>query len=121
MKLISSDMIGKKVFVYWNLHKDCWSIRDHQTKKVIAHSFILMLKDVKFHVSEKGRQRVIKTGHKNVHAGVIGTLCSDIPNNNVIGSPAYYNPHKQATFTSNGVILDEAPYARFFPDRKVTL
>lgn len=62
-----------RVFVYWNLHRNLWSIRALRGK-VLAHSQFVSLVDCELKVSEKGRQRVIRTGHKNVHAGVVGTL-----------------------------------------------
>lgn len=66
------------VQVYRNLHKDCWSVRDKKTRRVIAHCDSVILKDAKFKVSEKGRQRVIKEKRKNVHAFVEGTLSSAV-------------------------------------------
>jgi len=65
-------MIGLKVFVYFNVRKKCWSIR--HKGKVIAHAASVALDAIEFKVSEKGRQRVLKTGVKNVHAGVVGLL-----------------------------------------------
>ena len=49
----------KKVFVYRNLHKKCYSVKDWKTKKVIAHVDNIFLKDAVFKVSEAGRQRVL--------------------------------------------------------------
>jgi len=66
-----------KVFVYYNLHKSCWSVRasDGPLKgKVIAHAGSVFLRDATFKVSEAGRQRVLKEQRKNVHAGVEGEL-----------------------------------------------
>lgn len=66
-----------RVFVYYNLHKKCWSIKaleGHKKGLVIAHVDKLQLKNVTFKVSEAGRQRVLTQKRKNVHAGVVGTL-----------------------------------------------
>lgn len=60
------------VHVYRNLHKNCYSVR--QKGKVIAHLPSLFLQDVSFHVQPAGRQRVLDTGKKNVHAYVKGKL-----------------------------------------------
>jgi len=65
------------VFVYYNLTKKCWSIRaeDGPHKgRVIAHADEVLLSDCTFKVSEAGRQRVLATRCKNVHAGIRGTL-----------------------------------------------
>lgn len=66
-----------RVFVYYNLHKKCWSIKalsGNQKGRVVAHADAVELKDCEFKVSEAGRQRVIREKRKNVHAGVAGTL-----------------------------------------------
>lgn len=67
---------GQRVFVYRNLHKNTWSIRDVSTGLVLGYSDTLTLNNVTFTVSEKGRQRVLKEKVKNVHAGVVGDYVS---------------------------------------------
>ena len=88
-----------KVFVYYNLHKHCWSIKNVKTGLVIAHTNTVQLKDVTFKVSEAGRQRVLKEKRKNVHAGVVGELINKdfffVPVNN---DSVSYNPYKSSTF-----------------------
>lgn len=61
----------RPVRVYRNLHSRLgdgrhWSIR--QGQHVVAHADSLHLVDVRFVVSEKGRQRVLSERRKNVHA-----------------------------------------------------
>jgi hypothetical protein len=119
MKALSPEMVGRKVFVYWNLHKNVWSIRDEKSKKVIAHSESLLLTDCKFKVSEAGRQRVLRERKKNVHAGATGILSGIIPR--ASGKQVYYNPYKQDCFTVDGYRIDYADTVRFYPDRLVTL
>lgn len=71
-----------KVFVYKCLggpkaHRGTYSIKALNGPlkgRVIAHAEKVYLSDVEFKVNEAGRQRVLKTGHKNVHAGVVGEL-----------------------------------------------
>ena len=66
-----------RVFVYYNLHKKCWSLKalsGNQKGRVVAHGDAVELKDCEFKVSEAGRQRVLRERQKNVHAGVAGTL-----------------------------------------------
>ena len=63
-----------KVFVYWNLHKNLWSIKSLEGEnkgKVVFRLPYVYLTNVTQKVSEKGRQRVLKTKQKNVHAGII--------------------------------------------------
>lgn len=85
-----------KVFVYYNLHKKCWSIR--HKGKVIQHADQVYLKDVKFKVSEAGRQRVLKEKRKNVHAGVEGLLISFNRFKKGFHIPVSYNPYKGPNF-----------------------
>ena len=65
-----------KVKVYYNLHKNCYSIVSLEKEnygKVIKHENCVPLFDAQFKVSEKGRQRVLREQKKNVHAYVVGT------------------------------------------------
>jgi hypothetical protein len=91
-----------KVFVYFNLHKKVWSVRDQKTRKVIAHLQSVYIKDATFKVSEAGRQRVLAEKKKNVHAGVEGYLY--YPDHYEVlalleyGTQVSYNPYKASTF-----------------------
>lgn len=88
--------LGEKVFVYRNLHRKCYSVKSLKTGRVIAHVDSIDLINVRFKVSEAGRQRVIREKQKNVHAGVVGyiadvsLLCQS--------SKVTYNPYKFDTF-----------------------
>jgi len=74
---IISKFNGATVFVYYNLHKHTWSVRCAKSGLVLCHTNDINLKDCEFKVSEKGRQRVIETKQKNVHAGVNGIVSSE--------------------------------------------
>ena len=97
---------SRSVYVYRNLHKACWSIK--QDGLVKAHADTVRLSDCEFRVGEKGRLRVIKEKKKNVHAGVVGF----IPNDSFAGPSLQacdsitYNPYKYKTFVYK---KDEAP------------
>ena len=86
---------GRKVAVYRNLHKNCWSVKCMKSKKVIAHLDHIFLERCKLKVSEAGRQRVLKERRKNVHAMVVGFIAKNIVATDTL---AYYNPYKVATF-----------------------
>lgn len=112
-----------KVFVYWNLHKKCWSVRDIKTRKVIEHLQELSLIDCEFKVSEAGRQRVIREKRKHVHAGVVGCLVSRgaCEYYRRIGKEVFYNPYKTETFRTR---VGDRPVHRagvvvLFSDRRV--
>ena len=64
--------LGKKVMVYYNLHKHTFSIT--YKSKVIMHADYVKLDDVEFRVRKGGNERVKREKQKNVHAFVIGTL-----------------------------------------------
>lgn len=62
-----------RVTVYRNLQKQCWSVKDRYTGRVIAHLHSLCLEGeggCVFKVSQSGRERVLRERVKNVHAGV---------------------------------------------------
>jgi len=88
-----------KVFVYRNLHKKCWSVKalsGPHKGLVIAHLKELTLVDCIFRVSEAGRQRVIKTKRKNVHAGVVGYLTTTEASPSM--KKVRYNPYEAGCF-----------------------
>ena len=97
-----SLFIGKKVMVYYNLHKHTFSVT--YDSKVIMHADYVKLGDVEFRVRKGGKERVRSEKSKNVHAFVIGKLldyceypCKDIPlpsSDKVVT----YNPYKHNTF-----------------------
>lgn len=86
-----------KVYVYYNLHKKCWSVRDIKTKRVVCHKHILWLKDAKFVVSQAGRNRVLKEKRKNVHAGVKGDFLRKKPDLE-LSNKIRYNPYLYGYF-----------------------
>ena len=95
-----------KVFCYFNLHKKLFSIRALEGPNnglVIAHRAHVSLVDASAKVSEAGRQRVLKEGRKNVHAGIVGLWSDrDIEPKELgayVGSyQIHYNPYKYKTF-----------------------
>ena len=66
-----------RVYVYWNIHKGCWSVKALEgvfKQRVIGHPHTIRLDRARFHVQQGGRDRVLKQGQKTVHAGVVGDL-----------------------------------------------
>lgn len=88
--------VGERVFVYRNLHRKCYSVKSMQTGRVLFHVNDITLVNVKFRVGKAGRERVLRTKQKNVHAGVVGyiadvsLLCQ--------GNRVTYNPYKYSSF-----------------------
>lgn len=90
-----------KTEVYWNLHKRLFSLR--QNGRVVAHMGKLCLTDVTFRVQPAGRERVRRTGRKNVHAYVKGdydhvALLSITDEEMEDARPITYNPYKYDSF-----------------------
>ena len=95
----------KYVQVYFNLHKKCWSVRDKKTRRVILHCDRIHLHDIRFKVSQKGRERVLREKRKNVHAfieGYVGASMLDPERTTQV----VYNPYKYDSFVT---LPDEAP------------
>jgi len=94
--------LGKKVMVYYNLHKHTFSVT--YQNKVIIHADYVKLGDVEFRVRRGGQERVKKEKSKNVHAFVIGTLLDycDYPCDNIpipsSDKVVTYNPYKHNSF-----------------------
>jgi hypothetical protein len=116
-----------KVYVYYNLHKHCWSVKALEGKdkgRVIAHCDSLMLMHAEFKVSEAGRQRVIKEKRKNVHAGVTGYWIEKRSHSvkwlKSLNKQVMYNPYKYNSFVR---VSDKKPVSKkatvWMSDKKV--
>ncbi len=99
---LEKEFVGRRVMVYYNLHKHTFSVT--YKSKVIMHADYVKLGDVEFRVRKGGKERVRLEKSKNVHAFVIGNLmdyceypCDDIPNppSDMIVT---YNPYKHNSF-----------------------
>ena len=108
MKLVITEsqfdslFIGKKVMVYYNLHKHTFSVT--YDSKVIMYADYVKLGGVEFRVRKGGKERVRSEKSKNVHAFVIGKLldyceypCEDMPSPSS-DKVVTYNPYKHDTF-----------------------
>ena len=96
-----------KVFVYFNLHKKCFSIKALEGAmkgRVVAHRDNVLLFHTTFKVSQAGRERVLREKRKNVHAGVCGTWHDSGNDHGTLssvkerGELVTYNPYKYTTF-----------------------
>jgi len=87
----------KRAFVYYNLHRECWSVR--QGGKVVDHTHDIMLRDCQYLVGKAGRKRVLREKRKNVHAGVSGYVVDFIPACRQ-HTQLTYNPYRHTTFVS---------------------
>ncbi|UOE58019.1 hypothetical protein [Cytobacillus oceanisediminis] len=68
------EIIGTKVYAYWNLHKKIWSLSDGRHVLYYARNF--SMDQVELRVREGGYQKALHEGRKNVHAFAIGTVTS---------------------------------------------
>ena len=127
------DYIGpsKKVRIYRNLHKKCFSVK--QNNLVLVHADSVSLEEVKFIVSKAGQKRVRDEKKKSVHAFIEGYVVDACEaDKNVDGhlsdsevweglsnwKSVVYNPYKYDGFTdvSNGRIAEFANYANVCVD-----
>tara|TARA_B100000214_G_C23706204_1_gene507597 strand:+ start:72 stop:500 length:429 start_codon:yes stop_codon:yes gene_type:complete len=121
----------KKVYVYRNLHKGCWSVR--QSGLVKAHSLEMEMFSCMMKINQAGWLRVIREKRKNVHAFVHGYIhpnfigldfepepidgdrkvWTDLPEDQM--REIRYNPYDRASFTyrDDGSPAWFASYARF--------
>lgn len=126
---MSTDQLqGRRVFVYKNLHENCWSVRDKESGHVVAHADRVELTQVQLKVGAAGRERVLREQSKNVHAGLEGNLqtvqLKGFPSQRYTHGPAAadakapelvtYNPYKYSSFVIKD---DETPV--FQADRAV--
>ena len=115
-----------RVRVYWNLHKDCYSVLDWEPRspgygRLIGdrpHRPDIWLKDVKFIVQPAGRKRVLKEKRKNVHAYLEGELgVGPAPETETILTDTTcevwrrvtYNPYTMTEFQAKGLFSSFDP------------
>lgn len=81
MTTLQSPPHGTHVRVYRNLHREMFSIQAKTDKgwRVAGRAKWVQLFEPQAIVSEAGRQRVLRTGKKNVHAYLTGRLGTTYP------------------------------------------
>ncbi len=90
-----------KVFVYYNLHKHCWSVKSLEKEnygRVIDHTDKIVLENCIFKVQKGGRARVLREKRKNVHAGVVGYYNKNTPKGYTKWNRVTYDPYLYETF-----------------------
>ena len=122
---------SKRVRVYRNLHKQCFSVK--QDGLVRCHADRVTLQDCKFIVSKAGQRRVRDGKKKNVHAFVEGLLVNTREADAIVDGAksdaeifagksgwkkAYYNPYICDTFINqyDGSPLETARFADLYVD-----
>ena len=101
----------RRVYVYFNLHKKVWSVR--QGGKIVEHTDHIKLRDVRFLVSKAGREKVLREKKKNVHAGVSGYVVDDTPDVGKSEAEVTYSPYKYETFVAINDPHDPVKYADY--------
>ena len=105
-----------RYYVYRNLHTNTFSLK--YKDRVIDHPTELILTDVKFSVSQAGRQKVLQTKRKNVHATVNG-FPTDLFYYKILAE-VKYDPYKQMYFEVNNKPIYSAEYV-LCKDNKIYL
>ena len=99
---ISTEKLSNlKVYVYYNIRKQTFSVKALEGEfkgLVILHSDYVSLIDCEFRVSEKGRQKVLETKQKNIHAAIVGRLTDDYTGAITHSCKVTYNPYKYENF-----------------------
>jgi hypothetical protein len=113
-----------KVFVYWNLHLCMWSVKALEGPnkgRVILRTDQIALEHVTGKVSEAGRQRVLREGRKNVHAGLVGNMRFEGVPSGWLKDCITYNPYKYTSFVyeNTGERFEGARYAYLTSNRNV--
>lgn len=115
------EKIAKSYFIYRNINKGkdkyVYSLRAKDTGRVEGHESELYLKDPKFSVGTKGRDRVKSTGVKNVHAGIRGEKITQVPET-LEWKRVTYDPKKHHGFINRETLepITQADYASLTPE-----
>jgi len=107
--------VGERVRVYYNLHKQKLSVQKkiNGTWKVTDYADEISMTAPIFKVSEAGRQRVLKSGRKNVHAYIEG-IVDEMPVRSIFVHIPFdsvnYNPYKLERFHDGKKYIDKADF-----------
>jgi hypothetical protein len=115
-----------RVFVYWDLHRLCWSIRaggrvlnmevvNGKRVKVAVH--LVCLRACVFAVQQAAREKCLRLRRRTVHAGVYGYLCSPAPEQiETLYRRVRYAPYERGEFFDalTGEAVASAPLALFY-------
>jgi hypothetical protein len=92
-----------RVQVYKNVRKNCFSVRDKATRKVIGHVQEISLKDCTMHASLSGISRIRSERRKSVVAWIEGTTFT--PENQQALSAKqhgiFFNPYQNDTWVDH--------------------
>lgn len=94
----NSQRPGKLVRVYRNINTGTLSVQEKtpQGWRVKMHPHKIKIKNAKFKVNQTGRNKVLKTKQKNVHAMIEGELVDT--KGNISGQKIIYDPYKTKHF-----------------------
>ncbi len=98
------------VHVYWNLHKQLWSVR--QRGRVVAHMSHIHLREVEWRVQPAGQAKVRREKRKNIHAYAKGWAVDHVPHH-THWYQVRYNPYTMDTFMANELPVGYSEYAWF--------
>lgn len=93
-----------RVSVHWNFHKHRYSVV--VGGRVQEHAAEFYLRDVRFCVGKKGRERVLREQVKNVHARLRGKLQEPSPRSLRGWRLVAYDPYRWSSFVTT---CDERP------------
>lgn len=106
-----------RVRVWRNLRYDCWTVYCCSTRRVLGPEEFVLLRDVTFHVSKRGRKRSLKKRWDSRHAYAEGFLAGifDIVHGLNMQGPTWivYNSKKGAFIGPNDQKLSAAKVAMF--------
>tara|TARA_R110002020_G_scaffold172421_1_gene362782 strand:- start:279 stop:791 length:513 start_codon:yes stop_codon:yes gene_type:complete len=86
----------RRVAVYRNLQRNCWSVQQDSLVKAYAQDVVL--EDCKWIVQPAGNRWVRENGRKKVHAFVRGYIRPVAIKSEYFSMAATYNPYKMRTF-----------------------
>lgn len=94
---------GERVEVYYNVHKNMFSIRSLDKRnpdkgRVVAHAKYVMLEGATFHTSEAGLQRILANQKKEVFAKVRGYIVHTDRTLTIDHRLGYCNPYTTGGF-----------------------
>lgn len=102
-------MEGKRVFVYRNMVRSTYAVRDLESGRVIDRDEV-WLRNATFAVSQTGRLQALRQGRCILHAGIIGTFVMRPPVVPRCEMKVRYNPRWDSDFTDeDDHVVHKAP------------
>lgn len=89
-----------QIYVYWNISDRLFTVRSVETEQIREHTPEVGLRDAEFLVDQAERERMLREGRRNLHAGVQGDEVPLDPEPSGAWERVLYRPWEHSSFVT---------------------